>query len=201
MSTSTSTSCDAGDFLKKTPEFAGHNQYWYSRDTVIALVSAALELSARGGGGTGSGRIAFVSTPSLYFSLPPHQRTNHSVLDIDEQWASDEGFISFDFNKGVAGLPAKALGVFNVVVVDPPFITEPVWRAYAAACHALLAPNGTVVLTTVAENASLLAELFPGAARTPFQPSIPHLVYQYDTFCSADQLPAALAVKNKEIPE
>ena len=197
-----STSPPASDFLEKTPEAAEHNQYWYSRKTVEALVAAALELSTRAGVlHNRPGRIAFISTPSLYFSLPVHARVGHAVLDIDEQWASDAGFIAFDFNKGVDALPASARGAFDVVVVDPPFITEPVWRAYAAASHALLAQGGYALLTTVAENADLLASLYPGAKRTPFQPSIPHLVYQYDAYCSADPLPAALAVRNKEIPE
>ena len=66
---------------------------------------------------------------------------------------------------------------------------------------ALLAPGGTVICTTVAENGALLASLFPGCAAAPFQPSIPHLVYQYNAFCSGAPLPAALASRNPEIPE
>ena len=88
-----------------------------------------------------------------------------------------------------------------MVVIDPPFITEEVWRLYAAAARALLRPDGPqrVVCTTVAENAALIAELFPGARRTRFQPSIPHLVYQYDLYCNWDA--AAFATPNPEVPE
>lgn len=51
--------------------------------------------------------------------------------------------------------------------------------------------------TTIAENAQLLAELF-GAVPSAFQPSIPHLVYQYDTYANWACEP--LAVPNPEIP-
>jgi len=151
-------------------EAADKNQYWYSAPTIAALVAGALELAGPGG------RVAFLSTPSLFFSLPPAARAPHAVLDIDEQWAAVPGFHRFDFNDGAAGIPDALRGAFAAVVIDPPFITEPVWRQYAAAAHALLAPGGAVLCTTVAENGALLAALFPGCAAVPFQPSIPRLV-------------------------
>lgn len=175
-------------------EAAHHNQYWYSQPTIDALVAGALDLAA-------GGRVAFLSTPSLFFSVPPAARASHVVLDIDEQWASVPGFHRFDFNEGAGGVPAALLGEFAVAVIDPPFITEPVWRQYAAAARALLGAGGAVVCTTVAENGALLAELFPGCAAAPFQPSIPRLVYQYNTFVSGGRVPAALAARNPEIPE
>jgi hypothetical protein len=185
-------------------ENAALNQYWYSCATIEALNAGALELAARGGGG-GGGRVAFLSTPSLYFGLPADRREGHALLDIDAQWQSDPGFVRFDFNEGAAGLPAAARGAFDVVVIDPPFITEAVWRRYAEAALALLRgagnSGGHVICTTVAENEALLAGLFPGCAALPFQPSIPHLVYQYNTFSTARPPPASLAGKNPEIPE
>lgn len=186
------------------------NQYWYSGVTIKALTSAALEACVSGsssrssGDGSGPHRVAFLSTPSLYFSLPAATRVGHSVLDIDTQWSKDPGFIRFDFNEDpTVALPPAALGAYDLVVIDPPFITEPVWRRYALAAHALLkgGAKGGVICTTVAENEGLLAELFVGCKSVPFQPSIPNLVYQYNTFTNVDPVPAALAVKNKEIPE
>ena len=194
-------------FLASTREVADLNQYWYSESTIAALVSASVELAARAASARGdtenAGRIAFISTPSLYFALPASARSGgqHAVLDIDTQWSGDAGFARFDFRAGADALPASLRGAFDVCVIDPPFITEEVWRAYADAARALLrAEGGALVLTTVAENAGLLNALF-GARRTAFQPSIPHLVYQYDTFCTCDgALPAALAKSNPEIP-
>ena len=178
------------------------NQYWYSGVTIKALATGALEAACQGA--AVGGRVAFLSTPSLYFSLPVASRVGHSVLDIDTQWSKDPGFIRFDFNEDpTVALPPAAQGAYDLVVIDPPFITEPVWRRYALAAHALLreGAKGGVICTTVAENEGLLAELFVGCKPVPFQPSIPNLVYQYNTFTNVDPVPSALAVKNKEIPE
>ena len=196
-------SAPADDFLLQKEERADLNQYWYSAPTAAALVSAAQELAARDAAAGGAGRVAFVSTPSLFFALPAAARAaaRHALLDIDEQWASEPGFARFDFAAGADALPAALRGAFAAVVVDPPFITEGVWRAYGAAAAALLAPGGAALLTTVAENGPLLAELFPGARAARLRPSIPRLVYQYDAFCTADPMPAALAAANPEVPE
>lgn len=181
--------------LSPLPSQTLRPEYWYSPPTVAALCAAAQELAGP------HGRIAFLSTPSLYFALPASARAGHAVLDLDQQWAADPGFVRYDYREGAAGLPAAARGAFAVAVIDPPFITEGVWRLYAEAAAALLAPGGCVLCTTVAENGALLASLFPGTVLLPFQPSIPHLVYQYNTFCSAPAPPLALAARNPEIPE
>lgn len=44
----------------------------------------------------------------------------------------------YDFNDPVGTLPAEMLHTFDVVVIDPPFITEEVWQAYARAACMLL---------------------------------------------------------------
>lgn len=159
----------------------------------------------------GGGRAAFLSTPSLFFALPPAERARarHAVLDFDTQWAGDAGFAFFDYRAyaeeggaapAAAGrVPAALEGAFDLVVIDPPFITAEVWAAYARAAAALLRPAGPrrVLATTVAENAGLLARLFPGARATAWKPSIPHLVYQYDAFANFECAP--LAVENPNV--
>ena len=202
----------AAAFIKQHREDADHNQYWYSAATVARILAAVEEPlpppAVAAAPPPPLPRGAFVSTPSLFFALAPERRAaaRHAVLDFDAaQFAGPGGaaFVAFDFRAQPpeAHLPAELLGAFDVVVVDPPFITEAVWRDYAAAARALLRPDGPrrAVLTTVAENAALIAELFPGARRTRFQPSIPHLVYQYDLFATWDA--AAFATPNPEVPE
>ncbi len=114
-------------------------------------------------------------------------------------------------------MPPSARGCFDVVVIDPPFITAEVWEAYARAARALMrappassldggaggaadpaAPVSRVLCTTVAENADLLVRLFHGVSRTAWQPSIPHLVYQYDSY--ANWPSAVLGQANPEVP-
>jgi hypothetical protein len=199
-------------FLKKHGENADHNQYWYSAATVARILAAVEEPlpppAEAAAPPPPPPRGAFVSTPSLFFALSPAVRlaARHAVLDLDAaQFAAKGGdaFVRFDFRAAPpeAHLPAAMLGAFDVVVIDPPFITEEVWRLYAAAARALLRADGPrrVICTTVAENAALIAELFPGARRTRFQPSIPHLVYQYDLYCNWEA--AAFSTPNPEIPE
>jgi len=83
------------DFLAKTPEAPALNQYWYSERTIAALVE---ELAS----GRCGKRVAFLSTPSVYFSLPETSavRQNSYCFDLDEQWADDPRFRRFDFNAG-----------------------------------------------------------------------------------------------------
>ena len=62
----------------------------------------------------------------------------------------------------------------------------------------LLSEGGKILLTTIQENAPMLDRLLGVKPRT-FQPSIPHLVYQYSLYTNyeSDQLDE----KNPEIPD
>jgi hypothetical protein len=120
-------------FTRRTPENADHNQYWYSPHTIATLIQArrlrgrqcaalALTAGAPQELELHATRIAFVSTPSVYFSLPkgsalarssmvfdvrqpclatrPHQAlTPLFGAQIDQQWKSHVNFTSYDFTK------------------------------------------------------------------------------------------------------
>jgi hypothetical protein len=69
-----------------------------------------------------------------------------------------------------------------LVVIDPPFISESVWKNYATTARLLSKGDKVhVIATTVNENAALLESLF-GCQPVLFRPTIPHLVYQYSAF-------------------
>lgn len=53
-----------------------YNQYWYSSRTIEKIVEAVVAVN---------GRTAFLSTPSLYFSLPPHMREKSSVFEVSSE--------------------------------------------------------------------------------------------------------------------
>ncbi|GAX73222.1 hypothetical protein CEUSTIGMA_g675.t1 [Chlamydomonas eustigma] len=177
-------------FLIKTSENELLNQYWYSAATIEALVQEILSSASR---------VAFLSTPSVYFSLPKDSEVKKSswVFDFDEQWRTDPHFCKYDFNKP-EDLPGNLLNDFDMVVIDPPFITREVWEKYTKAAKLLLKNEGKVIASTVAENDGLLSELL-GSKPCNFKPSIPHLIYQYNFF--TNYKPTALAEKNPEIPE
>ena len=56
---------------------------------------------------------------------------------FDEVWQNDRGFVKYDFNAPNL-LPTELANSFDVIVIDPPFITEEVWRKYAISGHFLL---------------------------------------------------------------
>ena len=195
----------AAAFLAGTAEKAVFNQYWYAAHTIGALVAEVAGLPPRGGRPP---RVAFLCTPSLFFAFPAALRAarGYALLDIDAAaFGGTPGFSVLDFF--APGVPPPLAGAFDAVVVDPPFITKDCWAAAARTCRALLGAAGdagalgdgrALIATSVRENEPLLAELL-GCKRARFQPSIPHLVYQYETFVSGFE-PTVLSRLNPELP-
>jgi hypothetical protein len=178
-------------FLAAAPEIAGMNQYWYSLPTIKKMVSIIREAGKTEDGSPM--KIAFISTPSLFFSLSEEERKECVVLDYDKQWETEHGFHFYDFNDP-EGVADSLKGQFDLVVIDPPFIQEECWRQYGVTSNLLLRKppaqaseneteflGGRAVLTTIIENEDLLFELF-NAKPNVFRPSIPNLVYQYHIF-------------------
>lgn len=198
------------EFLEQNAEDAKHNQYWYSPYTIQCILDDLILFG---------GSVAFLSTPSLYFSAPDSIRQHSKVFDFDRKWESDPGFIFYDFNNPEE-IPVSLHGSFDTVVIDPPFITEEVWAKYAITANLLMktaalaahpvvstgsvdGPSLTnapsrVILTTIQENADLLKRLL-GASPQVFQPSIPHLVYQYSLYTNYES--ETFSKKNPEIPD
>ncbi len=77
-------SCEPADrsnvdaFLQSNPENFSLNQYWYSKLTIETLNSAVFEILEKVSGK----RVAFLSTPSLYFALSESDRENCKVFDV-----------------------------------------------------------------------------------------------------------------------
>jgi len=65
----------AQSFLEYTPEDSQFNQYWYSKPTIQALCEAIVEVAS-------GKRIAFLSTPSLFFALPITERKNCTLFEV-----------------------------------------------------------------------------------------------------------------------
>lgn len=166
------------------------NQYWYSQPTIDALV-AEIELRATS--------VAFLSTPSLYFNLKSDKvRANSKVFEFDRQWESDPGFVFYDYN-APDKVPVTTWEAFDMVVVDPPFITKEVWAKYAETVKLIAKKGAHLLFTSVIENHQVLEELLDTSLMVPaFRPSIPKLVYQYH--CFTNFAPNALERPNPELP-
>ena len=63
------------EFLAENHEDGDFNQYWYSEKTIARIVEALIE---------NNGKIAFLSTPSLYFSIPEELKQKAHVFDVSE---------------------------------------------------------------------------------------------------------------------
>lgn len=180
-------------FLSQFEERENFNQYWYSKYTIDKIVEEVEAVA---------GSVAFLSTPSIYYSLKSKDLKRSScVFDLDEDFSKtlhDDNFCVYDFNKPV-DMAERHKHRYDCVVVDPPFITKECWAKYAETVRHVLQPGGKIILSTIQESAIWLKEMLD-VAPTPFRPSIPHLVYQYAMY--TNYTPAAgLAEKNPEVPD
>lgn len=182
-------------FLLRNKEKLQLNQYWYSAPTLDVIV-AEVEDKAK--------RAAFLSTPSVYFSLKDKElRANSKVFDLDTQWEKDPGFVLYNY-KEPENIPEELHHTFDYVVIDPPFIVTEVWELYAKAARLLLVegtdddgvPLGKILGTTIGEHKEFLSDLC-GLKAQAFQPSIPNLIYQYELYVNYES--ERLSQPNPEI--
>jgi 16S rRNA G966 N2-methylase RsmD len=103
--------------------------------------------------------------------------------------------VFYDFNYPTS-VDANLRGLFDVIVIDPPFISPSVWESYAITVSLLAKEGAHIICTTVAENEELIKRLFM-CQSTKFQPSIPNLTYQYNTYANFES--NALATTNAEL--
>ena len=85
---------------------------------------------------------------------------------------------------------------FDYLVIDPPFITEEAWSKFANFALYLQKEGCKIIACSIAENKDRLKKLLNLDIKT-FQPSIPHLVYQYNIYANYDD--EELNKKNPEI--
>jgi hypothetical protein len=114
---------------------------------------------------------------------------------FDTSWESCPQYNFYDYNDS-ANIKEGCQGEFDLIVIDPPFISKSVWEQYAITAKLLMKSNAHVIATTVDENAGLMDTLF-GCQPTIFKPSIPNLVYQYSVFTNF--LSDCLNAENPEI--
>ena len=103
--------------------------------------------------------------------------------------------IFYDFNNPT-DINVNLHHKFDVIVIDPPFITQSAWEKYALTVALLVKENPHIICTTVEQNALLMKRLF-NCKVTKFQPSIPKLIYQYNTYANFES--TALSTINSEL--
>ncbi|RKP01725.1 hypothetical protein CXG81DRAFT_2531, partial [Caulochytrium protostelioides] len=109
------------------------SQFWYDDATADQLAREAIAQCPPGG------RIGCISSPSAFvgFERQPESDPAHAhfcratVFEIDERFAVfGDRFVRYDFNRPRA-VPPALVGQFDVLVVDPPFLSEACWTQTA----------------------------------------------------------------------
>ena len=180
-------------FLKRTPENADFNQYWFSEKTIQFILNQIQKNNT-------GGRIGLIATPSIFFSLPADTQEKSYLFDIDDVLISKhKNGRKYDFNWTNYDEKFSDLkNSFDFIVIDPPFITEEAWSKFASFAKYLANDKCKILVSSIAENDGQLKRLLNLDIKN-FKPSIPHLVYQYNFFANYDD--EELNQKNPEIIE
>jgi len=100
------------------------SQFWYDEETSRVLAEELVR------GATRETRVALVSAPSVFVKLRELMKNgsvpecNIQLFEFDNRFALFGGqFTFYDFNEPLK-LPGRFKGVFDRVLVDPPFLSE-----------------------------------------------------------------------------
>uniref|UniRef100_A0A1A7WU68 EEF1A lysine methyltransferase 1 n=1 Tax=Iconisemion striatum TaxID=60296 RepID=A0A1A7WU68_9TELE len=133
------------------------SQFWYSDDTAARLAEEVIREAGEGG------RIACVSSPSVYQKLKQgvmagSERVYASVFEYDRRFATyGEDFVFYDYNEPLALPPSVAQQSFDIVLADPPYLSEECLRKVAQTIQYL--SKGKVLLCTGAIMEGLAKQL------------------------------------------
>jgi hypothetical protein len=169
-------------FLKLFTEKEDINQYWFSESTIEFIINQ-ITLNT-----DDSSKIAFVSTPSIFFSCNSQIQEKSVLFDYDDRLIKrHRNGVKFDFNEFNETVK-NYLNYFDFVIIDPPYINEPSWTKFAEFARLISIKNDAklcskILTCSIAENKNILKNLLNLEIKN-FQPSIPHLVYQYNFFAN-----------------
>lgn len=100
------------------------SQFWYTDDTATKLAQQLLE------GSSASTKIAVVSAPSVFLQLKnllaeqdASKRPQITLLEFDDRFGVFKEFVKYDFEQPVK-LPIDLKGQYDVIICDPPFLSD-----------------------------------------------------------------------------
>ena len=185
-------------FLKVYGEKENFNQYWFSENTIDFIVKQIEKNGIK---------VAFVSTPSVFFSVKEELQKNGILFDYDDIFSKKtKNAVKFDYRE--YDKITDFDNTFDFILVDPPYINEEAWTKYSEFVKKIAKTrrdeNNNIVIEakiltcSIAENQEILSKLLNLKIRK-FQPSIPNLVYQYNFFSNYED--EEFEKKNEEIIE
>jgi len=156
------------------------SQFWYDERTCRVLAAEALRLAGP------SGRVACLSSPTLYRHLrkvrPPGLQL--TLLEYDQRFSvfGDE-FVLYDYRAPLE-VPAELRGQCDLVVADPPFLSEECLTKTALTVRLLSKQH--VLLCTGAQMGELAGRLL-GVRECQFRPRHSNnLANEFRCFASYD---------------
>jgi hypothetical protein len=184
-------------FLKLNAEKQEYNQYWFSEKTIAFIVNQiesvynSLDEEIKK-----DYKIAIVACPSVFFSLSKEIQGVSYLFDIDEKLTKKhKNGVVYDFNK-YEEIVEDYKKSFDFILIDPPFIVKEAWEKFAIFAKEIQKEKCKILTCSIFENSSMLKELLNLEIRE-YQPSIPHLVYQYNFYSNYDN--DELNKKNSEL--
>ena len=179
-------------FLKLNLEKKEFNQYWFSEKTIEFIVNQIKSNTKT------DDKIALVSCPSIFFSMEKDIQDKSYLFDIDEKLIKKhKNAVMFDFND-FSQMDKLYDNYFDYILIDPPFIAKEPWSKFAEFAKKIGKNEVKILTCSIVENEGLLENLL-NLKKQVFQPSIPHLVYQYTFYANYDD--KELNEKNAEIIE
>ncbi|KAG7163565.1 EEF1A lysine methyltransferase 1-like [Homarus americanus] len=134
---------EEGDVPDSFEENWNMSQFWYSEETARSLAEECIRTAGN------NGSIACVSAPTLYRTL---MKMEHScsvkVLEFDTRFSVyKDDFIFYDF-KDPLGVPRKLHEHFDVIVADPPYLSDDCFTKTAITVKFLMKPDATIIVCT-----------------------------------------------------
>lgn len=186
-------------FLKLNLEKKEYNQYWFSEKTIDFIVNQIVanykEYESKNEN-ISDYKIALVACPSVFFSLPVQFQECSYLFDIDEKLIKKhKNGVKFDFND-YEETAKEYSSKFDFVLIDPPFVVKEAWQKFADFTKIVKKENSRILTCSLFENSKMLKEILDLDIKE-YQPSIPHLVYQYNFYSNYEN--EELNKKNSEL--
>merc|ERR1739838_49880 len=162
------------------------SQFWYASDTAETLAKECLRVVGP------RGSVACISAPTLYRALTKIEHTNNvKVLEYDTRFAVyKEDFVFYDF-KNPIDVPHELREGFDLVVADPPYLSEECLTKTAITVKYLAKTEAKIIVCTggILED---LANRLLGVKKCQFEikhdkrlsnPFLCYANYDLDTHC------------------
>jgi hypothetical protein len=190
-------------FLKLNLEKKEFNQYWFSEKTIAYIINQIqkhYEIFKNNllteSNTENNYKIAIICCPSVFFSLDKQMQEISYLFDIDEKLVGKhKNGVCYNFND-CEELKKTYENQFNYLLIDPPFVVKETWEKFSDFAKCIMKKDSKILTCSLFENSELLSKLLDLKLKK-FQPSIPHLVYQYNFYSNYDD--ESLNLINEEL--